>query len=82
MPHSEKLNPASKPRTKNMLKVGLKRAGDASYRDHKPSDKLHEQSAGAQRKGDNRYLNYPDVSKSDDSASTDHTGAGSRKARR
>jgi hypothetical protein len=81
MPHSEKANPASKPRTKRMSRVGLARAGNPEYPDHAPSNKLHEQSAGAQRQGDNRYLDR-DASKSDNSTSTDHTGAGSRKGSR
>ena len=82
MPHSEKQNPASKPQTKRMLNAGLARAGDPSYADYKPSDKLTRQSAGARRRGDNTYAAYPDASKSDGSTSTDHTGAGSRKGSR
>jgi len=80
--HSEKQNPASKPQTKRMLNVGLNRAGDPTYADHKPSNKLHEQSAGARRAGDNRYLGYPDASKSDGSASTGHDGSGSKRGTR
>jgi hypothetical protein len=80
--HSEKENPASKPQTKRMLNAGLDRAGDPAYPDHAPSSKLRQQSAGAKRQGDNAYLGYPDVSKSDGPASTDHTGAGSKKGSR
>lgn len=80
--HSEKENPASKSQTKRMLNAGLDRAGDPAYPDHKPSNKLHEQSAGAKRQGDNTYLGYPDASKSDDSASTGHDGSGSKRGTR
>jgi len=80
--HSEKQNPASKPQTKNMLNVGLKRAGDTSYVDYKPSDKLTRQSAGARRRGENAYAAYPDATTSNGFESTGKTKTGSRKGSR
>ena len=82
MAHSEKQTPASKPQTKRMLNAGLARAGNPEYADHASSNKLHEQSAGAKRQGDNAYLGYPDASKSDGSASTGHDGSGSKRGTR
>ena len=78
----KKIRPPS-PQTKRMLNAALDRAGDPAYPDHKPSNKLHEQSAGAKRQGDNTYLGYPDARASqDDSASTGHDGSGSKRGTR
>lgn len=79
---SEKMNPASKPQTKRMLNAGIARAGNPAYPDHKPSDKLSRQSAGAKRHGDNRYPDYPDVTTSNSRESTGHDASGSRKGTR
>ena len=39
-------------RAQELHNVSIKRAGNPSYPDHKPSNKLHEQSAGARRAGE------------------------------
>jgi hypothetical protein len=80
--HSEKQNPASKPSTKSMLNAGLDRAGDPAYADHKPSDKLTRQSAGARRKGETQYADYPDKPRPSSHESTGNDGAGSRRGSR
>ena len=67
--------------SKAMHNVGLKRAGNPAYADHKPSNKLHEQSAGAKRQGNNRIQDFPDVTVSNGFESTGRNGSGSRKGR-
>ena len=61
--------------------VGVNRAGTTVIPDHKPSQKLHNQSAGAQRQGDTKYAAYPNAHdpSGDKFESTGHSGAGSRK---
>jgi hypothetical protein len=76
--HSEKANPASKPSTKSMLNAGLKRGGDPAYEDHKPSDKLTRQSAGARRRGDTQYADRPDKPMPGDHESTGSDWSGSK----
>jgi hypothetical protein len=69
---------------------GVMRGGQPEFADapinsngeYAPSDKLHQQSAGSQRRGANAYADYPDVSTSDDAESTGSTGAGSKKGSR
>ena len=69
---------------------GMARAGNPEYADYpvgkdghyKQSSKLSSQSAGEKRQGDNRYMNYPDASVSNDSESTGKSGAGSTKGTR
>src|SRR5690348_13247654 len=80
--HSEKQNPASKSQTQRMLRAGLERAGRPEYADHKPSNKLTTQSAGARRRGDNTIQDFPDVSVSNDFEATGKSGAGSRRGSR
>ena len=80
--HSEKQNPASKPQTKRMLNAGLDRAGDPAYADHKPSNKLTSQSAGARRRGDNTYPDYPDTTVSNGFESTGNNKSGSKRGSR
>jgi len=80
--HSEKANPASKPSTKTMLNAGLKRGCDPAYEDHKPSDKLTSQSAGARRKGETQYQDYPDKSTSNGFEVTGSNGSGSKRGSR
>jgi hypothetical protein len=80
--HSEKANAASKPQTKRMLNAGLDRAGDPAYPDHKPSDKLTRQSAGARRRGETQYADYPDKPMPSSHESTGSNWAGSKKGSR
>jgi hypothetical protein len=80
--HSEKANPASKPSTKSMLNAGLSRANDSSYADHKPSTKLTQQSAGARRKGETQYADYPNKPVSNDFEATGTSRAGSKRGSR
>jgi len=80
--HSEKQHPASKPQTKRMLNAGLDRAGDPVYADHKQSDKLTRQSAGARRRGETQYTDRPDQPVSTDFEATGTSGAGSKRGSR
>ena len=76
---------AMKSANPGMMRAGKPDHADSpvsSYGTYAMSNKLHNQSAGAQRMGDNRYSGYPDVSTSDDSESTGHNGAGSKKGTR
>lgn len=68
--------------SKTLREAGLKRGGNPAYPDHKPSDKLHNQSAGAKRAGDNRIQDFPDVTTSNDFQSTGNNWAGTRKGSR
>jgi hypothetical protein len=75
---------------KKSTNPGLVRAGNPEYADHqvgkdghyKPSSKLTEQSAGAKRAGDNRYMTYPDAPAATDAESTGQSGAGSKSGTR
>ena len=60
--------------------IGSRRAGDPAYPDHKRSNKLTMQSAAAQRRGDNKYLdNSPKVGTTERNGfqSTGHDFSGS-----
>jgi hypothetical protein len=66
----------------NLRKVSLNRANKTEYGDYKPSNKLHDQSAGARRNGDNRIQDFPDVSVSNDFEATGNNWAGTKKGTR
>jgi len=76
--------------TKAMLAVSQARGGLPDHMDAVPgsgggyesTQKLHNQSAGAKRAGDNRYPSYPDASVSNDMESTGSSWAGSKKGTR